>query len=75
MATAFIDMLGLLMIIPLLPFYVKQLGGNGFEVAGMHFGIGMITGIHRVGVHGGAAAERADVGDGSRTGSAGGRRC
>ena len=26
MTTAFIDMLGLLMIIPLLPFYVKSLG-------------------------------------------------
>ena len=28
MATAFVDMLGLLMIIPLLPFYVKTLGGD-----------------------------------------------
>ncbi len=45
MATAFIDMLGLLMIIPLLPFYVKQLGGNGFQLFGTRVGIGMITGF------------------------------
>src|ERR1051326_7332244 len=43
MATAFIDMLGVLMIFPLLPFYVKDLGGNGFEVLGHHLGIGLIT--------------------------------
>jgi MFS family permease len=45
MATAFIDMLGLLMIIPLLPFYVKTLGGPGVEWLGMHFGIGIISGF------------------------------
>ena len=45
MATAFVDMLGLLMIIPLLPFYVKTLGGSGVDVLGMHFGIGMIMGF------------------------------
>jgi MFS family permease len=44
MATAFVDMLGLLMIIPLLPFYVKTLGGAGFDIIGMHFGIGIISG-------------------------------
>jgi MFS family permease len=44
MATAFLDMLGLLMIIPLLPFYVKTLGGAGFDIIGMHFGIGIISG-------------------------------
>src|SRR6266576_830838 len=44
MATAFIDMVGLLMIIPLLPFYVKTLGGSGVEILGMHFGIGIISG-------------------------------
>lgn len=44
MATAFVDMLGLLMIIPLLPFYVKTLGGAGFDILGMHFGIGIISG-------------------------------
>ena len=45
MATAFVDMLGLLMIIPLLPFYVKTLGGSGVDVLGVHFGIGMIIGV------------------------------
>jgi MFS family permease len=45
MATAFVDMLGLLMILPLLPFYVKTLGGSGFDLMGKHFGIGMIMGI------------------------------
>jgi MFS family permease len=45
MATAFIDMLGLLMVIPLLPFYVKELGGSGFDLMGWHVGIGMITGL------------------------------
>lgn len=44
MATAFVDMLGLLMIIPLLPFYVKTLGGQGIDLLGMHFGIGIISG-------------------------------
>jgi len=32
MITAFIDMLGLLMILPLLPFYAKSLGAGGFVV-------------------------------------------
>src|SRR6266513_1196535 len=45
MATAFVDMVGLLMIIPLLPFYVKELGGSGINVLGFHFGIGSITGF------------------------------
>ena len=45
MVTAFVDMLGLLMIIPLLPFYVKTLGGSGVDVLGMHFGVGMIIGF------------------------------
>jgi MFS family permease len=45
MATAFIDMIGLLMIIPLLPFYVKNLGGEGINFAGYHFGIGIISGF------------------------------
>src|ERR1044071_6828166 len=42
MATAFVDMLGLLMIIPLLPFYVKSLGGAGVNLLGFHFAIGVI---------------------------------
>lgn len=45
MATAFMDMVGLLMIIPLLPFYVKSLGGNGVNILGFHFGIGIIVGF------------------------------
>jgi MFS family permease len=45
MATAFVDMVGLLMIIPLLPFYVKTLGGSGVDVLGRHFGIGIIIGF------------------------------
>lgn len=45
MATAFMDMVGLLMIIPLLPFYVKSLGGDGVNVLGFHFGIGIIVGF------------------------------
>src|SRR5688572_30627822 len=43
MATAFLDMVGLLMIIPLLPFYVKSLGGSGIDILGVHLGIGIIT--------------------------------
>lgn len=45
MITAFVDMVGLLMIIPLLPFYVKTLGGEGVKVLGFHLGIGTILGI------------------------------
>ena len=45
MATAFIDMVGLLMIIPLLPFYVKAFGGSGVDLFGFHFGIGIIVGF------------------------------
>jgi MFS family permease len=45
MATAFIDMVGVLMIFPLLPFYVKEYGGAGFKILGFHFGIGIIAGF------------------------------
>ncbi len=45
MATAFLDMVGLLMIIPLLPFYVKTLGGEGITFMGFHFGVGIIIGF------------------------------
>ena len=49
MITAFIDMVGVLMVIPLLPFYVKRLGGNGIDVqlfgASWHFGIGVIVAL------------------------------
>src|SRR5258706_12232186 len=45
MATAFVDMVGLLMIIPLLPFYVKTLSGAGIDLLRWHFGIGTIMGF------------------------------
>jgi len=45
MATAFVDMVGLLMIIPLLPFYVKELGASGIDLLGLHVGIGSISGF------------------------------
>jgi MFS family permease len=45
MVTAFLDMVGLLMIIPLLPFYVKTLGGSGIDVIGIHVGIGTVVGF------------------------------
>jgi MFS family permease len=45
MITAFVDMVGLLMIIPLLPFYVKTLGAAGIDVLGLHLGVGTISGI------------------------------
>ena len=45
MATAFIDMVGLLMILPLLPFYVKKLGAGGVDVLGAHAGVGLISGV------------------------------
>ena len=32
MITAFIDMVGLLMVIPILPFYAKELGAGGLIV-------------------------------------------
>jgi MFS family permease len=35
MVTAFVDMAGLLMVIPLLPFYAKSLGAGGFVVGAM----------------------------------------
>src|SRR5437762_13116932 len=45
MITAFVDMVGLLMIIPLLPFYVKELGGSGIDFLVVHIGIGRILGF------------------------------
>ena len=45
MITAFVDMVGLLMIIPLLPFYVKSLGEGGINVLGFHLGVGTLSGI------------------------------
>src|SRR5215208_3365527 len=45
MGTAFIDMVGVLMIFPLLPFYVQQFGGTGIKFLGFHVGVGFITGF------------------------------
>src|SRR5262249_57206968 len=45
MATAFVDMVGLLMILPLLPFYVKKLGAGGVDIFGAHVGVGLISGV------------------------------
>jgi MFS family permease len=45
MAVAFMDMVGLLMVVPLLPFYVKRLGGEGVSFLGMHLGIGLLSGV------------------------------
>ncbi|HLQ36996.1 MAG TPA: MFS transporter [Planctomycetota bacterium] len=45
MATAFVDMVGLLMIVPLMPFYVKRLGGDGVPFLGTTLGIALLTGI------------------------------
>ena len=49
MFTAFLDMVGLLMVIPLIPFYAQHLGGNGIDVAlgtfRYHLGIGQITAL------------------------------
>ena len=45
MATAFIDMVGVLMIFPLLPFYVKEYAKSGVTVFGAHFGVGIIAGF------------------------------
>ncbi|MFN8581219.1 MAG: MFS transporter [Gemmatimonadaceae bacterium] len=45
MATAFIDMVGVLMIVPLLPFYVKKLAGSGVPIFGTTIGIGLISGF------------------------------
>ncbi|HEX6812228.1 MAG TPA: MFS transporter [Planctomycetota bacterium] len=45
MATACLDMVGLLMIVPLLPFYVKRLAGDGVDVGGVTLETGLLSGI------------------------------
>ena len=45
MATAFIDMVGVLMIIPIIPFYAKELAAGGVTIGPVHLGIGMIQAI------------------------------
>ena len=45
MATAFLDMVGLLMIIPLLPFYARRLGTEGMDLGPLHLGIGTVVAL------------------------------
>ena len=45
MATAFLDMVGVLMIFPLLPFYVKNFGESGVNVLGIRLGVGFIAAL------------------------------
>lgn len=45
MLTAFVDMAGLFLIIPLLPFYVKLFHSNGETLFGMDIGVGFLTGL------------------------------
>src|SRR3954470_18926803 len=45
MITAFIDMVGLLMIIPLLPYYVLEFSGSGLTLGHWNIGPGTITGV------------------------------
>ncbi len=44
MATAFLDMVGLFFIVPIMPFYVQTLGA-GATVLGQPLGVGVLTGI------------------------------
>jgi MFS family permease len=43
MASAFVDMVGLLMLVPLTPFYVQKFAPNGLEVGGVHIGLGTVN--------------------------------
>jgi MFS family permease len=46
MATAFMDMAGVLMIVPLMPFYVQELAGTeGVKFGGVQLGIGTLIGV------------------------------
>jgi MFS family permease len=45
MAAAFLDMVGLFMVLPILPFYVQQLGGDGVTLFGWPLGEGALTGL------------------------------
>jgi len=49
MGTAFLDMVGVLMVIPLLPFYIQRLGGDGMYMLvfgrSINMGIGVITAV------------------------------
>lgn len=45
MATAFLDMVGLFLVLPILPFYVHRLAGDGVPFLGTTLGTGLVTGI------------------------------
>jgi len=45
MLTAFVDMAGLFLVIPLLPFYVKMFHANGETLFGLDIGLGFLTGL------------------------------
>jgi multidrug resistance protein len=45
MVTAFVDMIGVLMVIPLLPFYVTSMAGRGMDFLGWHLGVGQLTAL------------------------------
>lgn len=45
MATAFLDMVGLLIVIPILPFYARRLGGDGFMIGSINLGIGSVVAL------------------------------
>lgn len=45
MLCAFLDMVGLLMIVPLLPYYVQRLGDGGVTLAGMTLAAGTLVGL------------------------------
>jgi MFS family permease len=45
MFAAFLDMVGLLMIVPVLPFYVKRLCGEGTALFGVNIGPGVVSGF------------------------------
>lgn len=45
MLTAFVDMAGLFMVIPLVPFYVERLGEGGVQLFGFTFEVGQLVGL------------------------------
>ncbi len=45
MGAAFLDMVGLFMVVPLLPFYVKSLADSGERLFGLPLGLGLLTGV------------------------------
>ncbi len=45
MASAFLDMVGLLMIVPILPFYVQKFCGDGVDVLGLTLHAGFLSGV------------------------------